>query len=555
MSRFVVALRGAVLLLAVVALLAVHRLDGDRGAELRARIRARFLLGVPWGTLVAVALVLAVYLGVQGGWDNPYGPLTLPFYSWSYLYPTGMLLAPFAHGGLGHLTGNLLGTLALAPLAEYAWSHYPTERGRASFDSPRTNPYVRAFVLFPLGVVVAGLLTSFLSWGALIGFSGVVFAFAGFALVRYPLGTVVALAVREVLSTAYYTFRNPVLTATARPAFDTPWWVDVAVQGHLLGLLLGALAAVVVLRGRNRRERPSAARLLVGSIILATDLALWALWWYGPGPDTYVLYRGVGLLLVVALAVLLVVSVHAPARRLWRGTLDLDLRTAGVLLLALPLLVMAVVAVPFNLTVVDDVGAEVEGGTQVRGYSVTYAEGVTNPKAAVLNVSVLGASTAFRTGGVIVANPDRELWTRQVSPGELAFTGTRPVRVGGLGWEEVVFAQRRGWVVRGGGPVYQVRTRPRGGEWRPVFRSDPATANVTLAGRNVTLAPSNRSAGGFRGFQIVVRGDNRTLGRTRLPIGNGSVRAGGLRFELRGTTLVALHDRTRVPVANRETYQ
>jgi hypothetical protein len=299
----------------------------------------------------------------------------------------------------------------------------------------------------------------------------------------------------------------------------------------------------VIPDGQARRVRQSVELLLVVGV-LRIDRERKGL----RGTDDL----GDRVLLVVALGLLLVVGVHAPDRRLWGA---LDLRIAGVLLLALPVLVMALVAVPFNLTVVDDTGLGTSDGVQVRGYSVTYAEGVTNPKATVLNVSVLGASTTFRTGGVIVANPQRQLWVRQVSPGQLAFTGTSAVRVGGLTWEEVVFVQRRGWKVRGGGAVYRVRVRERGGRWRSTFRSRPATAGVTIAGRNVTLVPANRSTGGFEAFRLVVHANNRTLGRTRLPVGNQTVGVGGLRFERRGRQLIAVHNRTRIPIARRERYR
>ena len=51
-----------------------------------------------------------------------------------------------------------LATAAFAPLAEYAWGHFPRGRGTTSFGSWRTNPYVRAFVVFPAAVFVVGVL-------------------------------------------------------------------------------------------------------------------------------------------------------------------------------------------------------------------------------------------------------------------------------------------------------------------------------------------------------------------------------------------------------------
>jgi len=531
------AVRAGVVLAALFALVVVARLDAT-GDERRRRLRSRLLLAVPWGTLVSAALVLGVYFGVQGGWGR--SPLTLPFYSWSYFYPLGVLAAPFAHGGLGHITGNLVATLTLAPLAEYAFSHFPVRRGESTFSRPWHNPYVRAFLVFPLGVVIVGLCTSLLSWGPLIGFSGVVYAFAGYALVRFPFGTVVALAARDAVSTAYYALQDPVITRSAGSAFTTPWWAGIAVQGHLLGLFLGAGLAVLTLR--EREELPSAARLWAGATVVGASLSLWALWWYS-GPDSYVLYRGPGLVLVLAVGLVVAVAVKAPARRV-RGV---NLRTVGTLLLVVPLLTMAVVAVPLNLTTVDTDGFE--DGVEVGGYSVTYAQDVTNPKASVLNLSVFGASTNYRTSGVIVANPDRQLWSRAVSPAELSYDGYREVRVGGIGWDERVGVRRVGWNVRGNATVYRIGLRPPDGEWRTSFRSGPSTARLTIDGRSVTVESRGEK------FRLRVRAGNRTLGTTPLPTIEESRAAGGIQFTLSDSTVVAqTTNGTSVPVATRQTY-
>src|SRR6056297_4028396 len=115
----------AVLVVAAYALaigIAVYLGDAERWRD---QLTGRFWYGVPWGTLVSIAFVLAVYLFVQGGIHDWHDPTVIPFRAWSYLYPTGLLTAGFAHSSSGHLLGNLLGTIALAPIAEYAWGHYP----------------------------------------------------------------------------------------------------------------------------------------------------------------------------------------------------------------------------------------------------------------------------------------------------------------------------------------------------------------------------------------------------------------------------------------------
>jgi len=202
------------------------------------RLRRRFVLGVPWGTLVSVAGVLVVYVVLQGGGQSG-GPVVVGFRSWGFGYPLGMLTAAFAHASESHVTGNLLGTVVFAPIAEYTWSHYPTERGSHSFGDWRTNPFVR-IGLFVLGVVLVGLATSFFTPGALIGFSGVVFAFGGVAVVTRPLLAVVGLLAERVVRLTYSAVLDPVSFARASEQFVSPSWADIAIQGHALGLFLGS---------------------------------------------------------------------------------------------------------------------------------------------------------------------------------------------------------------------------------------------------------------------------------------------------------------------------
>jgi len=577
MADLSLALRVAVPLALLGSAGAVWWLDRPRGAWGR-RVRSRLLLGVPWGTLVTLAVVLSVYLFVQDGLHDWYHPLVVPFSSWSYLYPLGVLTAPFAHASPSHLTGNLLGTVVLAPLAEYAWSHFPTGRGTSAFGSLRTNPYVRAFVLFPLGAVAVALGTSLFSWGPVIGFSGVVFAFAGFALVRYPLGLVVALAARSIVETAYYALRDPVVVGQASPSFNQPWWYGIAVQGHLLGFLLGVAVGVAVL-GR-RRERPSALRLWTGSLLFTSSLALWAIWWYR-GPERYVLYRGLGVFVLVVLATLVALAVNTSDRPLFgrRGTdrstavatdgsspppgADsaspggdsssaagaLTRHQAATMLLLLPVLTMAFVAVPLNLTTVSAAHASPNASVQVRGYTVTYAEDVPNRKIPAFDVSIFGETTNVTTSGVIVVNRDRHIWTQEVSASELAFGGQRAVEVGGLGWKRTVVAHREGWVTDGGARTYQVWLKVEGRDWRPVFASPPANVSAVLAGKNVSIVPHDGR------FTIAVTRHNESVGGGPVPQVNQTMTTAGIRFVRNESQLIATYNGTRVPIAHRESYE
>jgi membrane associated rhomboid family serine protease len=528
----------------LLSLLLVWRLDRPRG-RWGQRLRSRFLLGVPWGTLVSVTFVLAVYLFVQDGWNHWYNPVTLPFSSWSYLYPVGWLVGPFAHVGPGHLIGNLTTTLAVAPLAEYFFSHFPTERGENPFFSWTNNPWVRAFVVFPAVVLLVGLATSLFSWGPIIGFSGVAFAFVGFALVRYPLLTVVAVSAQGVVRTVYHAMQNPVVVGSASSSFGPPWWFGIAVQGHVLGLLLGVLLGVAVLY--RRREQTDALRVWTGAVVLGISTTLWALWWYR-GESSYVLYRGLGVVFVIALAALTTVAATADRRPIFG---DVSRQQVGLLALLLPLGIMVGVALPVNATAVDAGGGVPGGGpaVEVQGYTVTYAEGVRNQKVSVVDVSLFGETTDVTTSGVIVTNPGREIWSQSVSKGRLAFTGRVGVTVGGVGWSEVVHVQRRGWSVLGGPTAYQVWLRgPDADGWTHAYASDPAVAGPTFANRTVAVVPQEGE------FLLAVRRNNSTVGQVPIPAKGSNVTIDGIRFERREGNVFAVYDGTRIRVVTRETY-
>jgi len=531
----------AVLAAVVAALLVLRRIEGPSG--LGRRRRARLLLGLPWGTIASLLFVLGVYLVVQGGYAHWYDPLVVPYRAWSYFYPLGMLLAPFSHNGPGHLMGNLTSALVFAPLAEYAWGHYPTERGEVSFSSPTRNPYVRAFVLFPAGVLVVGVLTSLFSWGPIVGFSGVVFAFAGFALVRYPLATVVALVVENLVSLVVAVLRNPVVQSQAEPQYVTPWWAGIATQGHLLGLFLGVVAAALVL---DRSARPSARRLFFGALLVASSLSLWVVWWFRGG-ERYVLYQGVGVVLLFVLALLVTLGL----RERWSAGsfFDVPRRQVGVVLLIFPILVVAFAAVPVNLaTVADPTPPGDAPPVQVGDYTVTYAENVSNGMVSVVNLSALGETTEVRTSGVIVISEDRHVWTQSLSTGRLAFAGQGHVVVGGLGWRETVDAVRRGWTATGNGSAYLVWLRPPSGEFRVAYESPPVVAEPVIAGDQVALRPENGS------ITLALERNGTTVATTGFLAENESATLDGITLVRENDTIFATHEDTRVRVATRETY-
>jgi len=515
-------------------------------APWRRTLTDRFVLGVPWGTVLVGAGVLAVYLLLQGGWQHPNDPLVVPFRAWSYLYPLGILTAPFSHNGLGHVTGNLVATLAYAPLVEFAWGHYPDES--ASADSPLATPAVRVLA-FPAAVFAVGLLTGLFAVGPVIGFSGVVFAFAGFALVNYPIATVVAMAGRGVIDLLYTALRNPVTVASGGGrSFGTPWWADIAIQGHALGLFVGVALGWLYVTKRDRR--PSPGRLWLAALIFAVGQSLWALYWYRGGV-TYVLFRGAGVVAVFLLATLVTAAVTAGDGLLvdsvsLPGTdrsvaLDLRGREAAVGLFLALTLATGAAAIPINLATVS--GGPTGDGVQVRDYEITYAEDVPDQYVSAVPISAFGETTQVNTSGVIVVSERRSVFRTAISKPRLAFQGSGSVTVGGIGWRRTVDVNRRAWDPVGNGSVYTVALDPPDGDRRRVFSSDGKTAEPRIDGRRVSVRP------GGRAFGLVVRAGDRTLGETRFPTEGSNVTAGGLTFNRSGGGVYAVDNGTRVRIA------
>lgn len=533
-------------------------LDGGR---LTRHLRKRFVFGVPWGSLVTVLGVLAVYLFLQGGFWHWYRPVVIPFRAWSYFEPLGMVVAGFAHAGPGHLLGNLFGALTLAPIVEYIVGHYPPDGPRLEpattrrerLDALRRDPVARAVVLFPLGVAAVGVLLTLFTIGAVVGFSGVVFAFAGFALARYPLATVLALVGSDVLNLVYNALQRPTSTASGRSTFVTPWWADIAIQGHAIGLLAGVVLGAALLRHRDA-GRPTALRLWIGGLLLATSQSLWAVYWYRGGTE-YVLYRAAGLGLVALAATLIVVAVVGPDRQLLpvdppatdaaaERLRDISIRQVGVAALVVTAALLSGPAVAVNLVAAEgDLPGE---PATVDGYEVTYAEGVPDGLVSAIPFSAFGETTQVTTSGVIVANPDREIWQTVVPKGRLAANGRATVVVGGVGWRDTVTAVRQGWSAVGGGTAYRVSLE-HDDERRPVYTSEPARAEPRVAGQNVSVATGNDS------FYLLVSEEDETV-RRPLPRRNESVTVGNVTYVGGDGRVVATHDGTRVTVLQVERY-
>ncbi len=575
----------------------------------------RFLYGVPWGTLTVVTGVVGFYLFAQGGLAHWSDPVTLPFRTWSYFYPKGWLTAGFAHAGPGHLVGNMVGTVVLAPIAEYFWGHQPPARtGRRDLTNVTAppaegwlaRPWVRALVVFPGVVLVVSVLTSVLSPGWSLGFSGTVFAFGGFALLRYPVTTILAMAAMTVVSVLYRALTEPVLVATASPGSPgPPSWFGINVFAHLLGFVVGVVLAAALVHRRDLR--PSVQRVFAAALVFALARQLW-LFTTSSG-DVFRLHRGVGVVFALGLAILVTATVSVrdepipalladrrvpPRRQLAAGWVVVLTAAAGLALgvgagngstvvgvvvlwavlawpaihalapdrvLASPLsrqqlasgavLVLGLLVVGlsvFSLAPVLDSTPEFEGGLSVEDYTVSYEEGTPD-----LRVSGVGPVpfSGGNSSGVVVASDQRNLWSTPVDPATLAQSGAATVPVGGVGWWDEVEANRTGWTVAGAGAAYAVDLS-HGEERVRSFVGDAVHSANRIDGHTVAVEPTRE------GFVLNVTREGTVVGTAPIPAVNGTAAVGPLEFVTEAgdgaPEVFAELGETRVHIATRETY-
>ncbi|MDY7083114.1 MAG: rhomboid family intramembrane serine protease, partial [Halobacteria archaeon] len=184
------------------------------------RARERFVFGLPLGSALIIVVNIAFFLVAQRGYSHPNNPLVLPFYSWSYFYPTGLLTAPISHAGVGHITGNMAATLVFAPVAEFIVGHKRERQreGERESEGESLTSVARA-VLFALGVYVVGVAMTVFAWGPVVGFSGVVFALVGFVAVVYPVRAVGLLILTNIVSTLINVVRFPVVVLSGGTEF------------------------------------------------------------------------------------------------------------------------------------------------------------------------------------------------------------------------------------------------------------------------------------------------------------------------------------------------
>lgn len=525
----------------LVVLRRIARPDGDWAR----RLRSRLVLGVPWGTLGAIGFVLCVYLFLQGGIVDLHRPVTFAFQASGYANPLGILTSSFSHQGFNHLFGNLAGALVFGSIAEYGYSHYATERGHTAFGSLGTNPLARGAAFF-LGIIGAGLLLAAFSWGPVIGFSGVVYGLAGFALVVRPLTAMVGLLVTEagLHWLVYNSIMNPVSTVGPNPSRGEPWFAGIAVQGHLFGFLLGVLLGAVLVRRRS--EGPNVALVWLGALLYGAAQGLWTAYWQ-LGTDSYLLFRALGVTFVAVLAALIVASVAGSNRPLLPVVPESDWlpsrrqSAAGVLVFAI--VFMSMVGLFLNLAAIS--GTDLPNDpVEIRDYQVGYVENSTNQQYSIVGVPGLGTVDEVEASGVIVTSSRRNIWQVTHSRGDLAFRNYARVLVGGPGWREEVLVTRTGWRVVGDETTYWVRLHTES-ERRTVFTSGPARAEVLIANRTISMRTTRED------FEILVGMHNETIDRGALPEPGGNVTVGDIRFERIEDRLIANYDGTRVQVASK----
>jgi len=515
---------------------------GDDEDGLVAGLRERFVYGVPWGTVIVVLAVYAIYYLVQGGGRDG-GPIVVGFRSWSLLYPQSILFSSFTHASESHLMGNLFGTVAFAPIAEYAWGHYARQDDTSGPAGDRLGEWAETpsarIALFVLAVFLAGIVGALIVPGAVIGFSGVVFALAGFALVTAPIATVLAIVGVQVLKLLYRSVTDPWIVAASQERFIRPSWADVAIQGHLYGLVVGVLLAALFLRYRG--QSPNIRHVFFAALVFTVSRSLQSIYWF-LGNERYVLFQALGTAGVLVLSTLVALAVLDSDRTLL-SRIDLELGEVGVGLLLCLVLALALIGIPFNLVSVSG-GEELDDGIEIRDYTVTYAENVPDRYISKLSLPAYQGA-AVNVSGVIVASERRNIWEQRVPAGELASRGSATVVVGDATWRETVRVGRTTWSVAGGNRTYKIFGE-HDGDRELLFVAEPAIASPVINGTRVAIQPTPEA------YDVVVFENQSVLGNAQIPPDGGNVTVAEITFERDGKVLVATYERTELPVARFE---
>ena len=505
------------------------------------QLQQRFIFGVPWGSLVVVGILFFVYLFVQHGWWHYRRPVVVAYTAVSMYDPTGWVFAGLAHSSPGHLRANVTTTLVFAPIVEYIWGHYPRTTRRNWEPAWAQHPIVRAVVVFPLGVLLVAIIAALFSWGPVIGFSVAAFALIGCALVYYPVLAVVGLVARSAVRVLWRTVTDPVVVTETTVRTVRPDWFGTAVQGHLVGLLLGVIIGIGLLR--YHRVTPAPARVFGANLLAGFFLSVWAIWWI-IGPEAFVLFRALGVALVIGVAGLVALAVgtdhidpvHMPR---WNPATS----ALGILLVAV--LGMGVIGIGLNFALVENPDHDPQ--LEIQDYTIMYGEDIPDGMINIVDVEAFGLTTDVRTSGVVVVSEQRNVWRQMVSSTELETHGRGHFTVGGIGWSERIIAERTGWTPVGNDTVYQIDLHS-GETTIQAFESEPSTASAVIENHSIRIQIEDEA------FVMAVLADD-AIHTVELPNHGENVTVNDLTITRTRNQIVAATDGSAVVVAERETYQ
>ncbi|WP_248515639.1 rhomboid family intramembrane serine protease [Salinarchaeum laminariae] len=570
----------------------------------QSKLQERFILGVPWGSLIVVVVNVAFYLFAQSGLQQWGSPVIYAFVSWSYFYPLGVVTSGIAHGSPAHLVGNMAGTIVLAPIAEYAWGHYAhSERSSSAVDADEETdrnaeerhrdhesdeqtgfewgtdstatsaggadepwdtddellpdapsngtdrtiveqPFLRAFVFFPGALLAISLITSVYSLGPSLGFSGAVYAIIGFAVVYYPLAAVVSVVAASGLGVIWQTVTNPIVRGSVEAGGPAPpSWAGIGFQAHALGFLLGVFAALALLSRRDRL--PSPGRVFFGILGVGLAQSLWLVVWPG-GDDVFVLYRAVGVVALFVVTALVTVAATSE-----RTDQLLTKRTAAIGILAIATGLLAFPSIFLGIVAVDDGGVAGAQEVEIRDYTVAYADNVTSGHGTGFDLGLEDDALASQITGVVVTSEQRDVWTIGIREDQLAYAGKDSVVVGGPGWSETVDVERSGWIVAGNDTAFAVDLH-HDGETTRSFSTDPSTADARIDGYTTTIVPTESA------FELQVTDQSGTVDTIAIPEANTTTDLDGLRITTESDgdvrRIYMETDDGRALVATEETY-
>jgi hypothetical protein len=258
------------------------------------------------------------------------------------------------------------------------------------------------------------------------------------------------------------------------------------------------------------------------------------------GGGEFVLYRALGTagVIVLATAVALLVTER---NRAFVPRPSVSVRTVAVGLLLVVLCSLALTGVAFNLVSVTN-GDAVEGGIDVRDYTVMYAENAENQYIADSPLPDF-LTPPPAASGVIVTSEQREAWVQVASAREFAAEGRRVIALGDATWREVVVVSRTAWTFVDGNETYKVFGNRAGTSAQQLFASGPANASVIINGTTVAIEPTPES------YALSVSRNGTVLGQAPVPEHNQTVEIADITFERDQNSLIARYERTEIEFA------